>query len=205
MTKADSQVVGPWRLGLLGAPVFVASLLLFGALTPGFSQLHKAVSELGALGTPWGLWFDFFGLLIPGLLVVATARELRRRLRSRGIRTRSATLLLVFAWMFALTAVPADLGSMFKSPWTWAHACFVLGNAPILFAAIPGCARSLRELGASVRDRRMFVVLGYLPAAEFLLYGALSNMPGLVQRLMIVTVHLAMAWLNWTLLRTSRA
>jgi hypothetical protein len=74
-----------------------------------------------------------------------------------------------------------------------------------LFAAIPGCARSLRELGVSVRDRRIFVVLGYLPAAEFLLYGALSNMPGLVQRLMIVTVHLAMAWLSWTLLRTSRA
>ena len=74
MMNADWQGAGAWRAGFLGAPVFVASLLLFGALTPGFSQLHDAVSELGALGTPWGLWFDFFGLLIPGLLVVATAR-----------------------------------------------------------------------------------------------------------------------------------
>jgi hypothetical membrane protein len=202
--NADRQGVGAWRAGLFGAPVFVASLLIFGARTPGFSHRHKAVSELGGLGAPWGLWFDFFGLLIPGLLAVATASELRRRLRSRGARTRSVTLLWVFAGMFALTAVPADFGAMFKSPWTWAHAFFVLGNAPVLFAAIPGCARSLRELGASARTSRIFVILGYLPAAEFLLYGVLSNMPGLVQRLMIVTTHLAIAWLSWTLLRTSR-
>ncbi len=180
----------------------MASLLLFGALTPGFSQLHDAVSELGALGNVWGLWFDFFGLLISGLLVVATASDLRRRLRSRGTRTPSSTLLLVFAWMFALTAVPADFAAMFKSPWTWAHAFLVLGNAPLLFAAIPGCARSLRELGAA-RNRRMFVVLGYPPLLNVSSNGVLSNMPGLVQLMMIVTTHLAMAWLSWTLFRTS--
>lgn len=200
----DRQGIGAWRAGLFGAPVFVASLLIFGALTPGFSHLHKAVSELGGLGTPWGLWFDCFGLLIPGLLAVATASELRRRLRSRGARTRSVTLLWVFAWMFALTAVPADFGAMFKSPWTWAHAFFALGALPVLLVATPGCARSLREIGASSRTSRVFLVLGLLPAAEFLLYGVFSNMPGLVQRLMLVTIHLAIAWLSWTLLTTAR-
>jgi hypothetical protein len=113
--------------------------------------------------------------------------------------------LLIYAAMMALTALPADFSRMFRSPWTWAHAFFVFGSPLVLFVVIPGCAKALKTLGASSMAARTFVVLGYLTAAEFLLYGVLRDTPGLVQRLMILTTHLAVAWLSWTLLGLRRA
>ena len=71
-----------WLLGggFLCASLFVASLMFFGSLEPGYSNATKAVSELGALGVRVGPWFDFFGLLLPGLLVTGVAWEFRRSL-----------------------------------------------------------------------------------------------------------------------------
>jgi len=189
------------RAGLWGGPLFLASLTIFGALTPGYSHLRKAVSRLGAWDNPWGLWFDLFGLFIPGLFAVGVAVELRRRLRVLKTNTRWATGLVILCAMFALTAVPADFLRMFQSPWTWMHAFFVFGDMVVLFAVIPGCTKALKTLGAPGASTRIFLILGYLPVAEFLLYGVLPQTPGLVQRLMILTVHGAIGWISWTLLR----
>jgi hypothetical protein len=189
----------------LAGPCFLGSLALFGALTPGHSHLHRAVSRLGAVGEPWGLWFDFFGLWLPGLLTAGMAVAFRRRLRSAGAPTRWATGLLLYAVMMAFTAVPADFSRMFHSPLTWVHAFFVLGSPLVLFVVVPGCAKAMRALGASPTAAGVFLVLGYLPAAEFLLYGLVPQAPGLVQRLMIATTHVATAQLSWTLLSLSRA
>ncbi len=190
--------------GLFGAPLFVLSLIVFGALNPGYHHSHMAVSRLGALDVPWNLGFAFFGLLIPGLLIAGVAFELRRAEEAAGARTRSSSGLLLYGVMTGLTALPADFERMFQSPWTWGHAFFVTVPPLLFFAAIPGCARSLRVLGASRAAITVFVVLGYLPAAQLVLYGILVNTPGLVQRLMIVTSHLSIAWLSWLLLRVRR-
>ncbi len=189
------------RAGLWGGPLFIASLLVFGALTPGYSHLHKAVSRLGAWDNPWGLWFDLFGLFIPGLFAVGVAIELRRRLRVLNASTHWATGLLIYSVMMALTAVPADFSRMFNSPWTWAHAIFVLGNGLVLLVVVPGCAKALRTLGASSVSAKIFFTIGYLTAVEFLLYGILPHTPGFVQRVMIFTAHFTTAWMSWTLLR----
>jgi hypothetical membrane protein len=189
------------RAGLWGGPLFVTSLLVFGALTPGYSHLHQAVSRLGAWDNPWGLWFDLSGLFIPGLFAVGVAAELHRRLRVLNAKTRWATGLIIYGAMMALTAVPADFSRMFQSPWTWAHAFFVLGNGLVLFTVIPGCTKALKTLGASGSSAKIFFVVGYLTAAEFLLYGVLPHTPGLIQRLMIFTAHCAISWMSWTMLR----
>jgi len=188
------------RAGLWGGPVFLASLLVFGALTPGYSHEHRAVSQLGAWGRPWGIWFDLFGLLIPGAFTVGVAAEFRRRLRMLTANTRWATGLVIFSAMFALTAVPADFSRMFQSPWTWIHALCVLGSPVVLFVVIPGCTTALNTLRAPGTSRKTFLILGYLPAAELLLYFVFPHTPGLVQRLMILTVHSAMSWMSWTML-----
>ncbi len=190
--------------GLLAAPLFVLSVSVAGSLNPGYRHSHGAISRLGALGAPWNLGFAFFGLLLPGLLTAGVAFELRRAGQAVGAKTHAGTGLLVYGAMTGLTAIPADFERMFQSPWTWAHAFFVMASPLVLFAVIPGCARSLRVLGASRASAAMFTVLGYLPALEFLLYGILVNAPGLVQRLMIVTGHLSTAWLSWALLAIRR-
>jgi hypothetical protein len=186
------------------APLFIGGLLVFGALTPGYSHLHRSVSELGALHTQWGLWFDLTGLFIPGILQAGVAWELRHRLRMAGAKSFWATGLFGFSLMFALTAVPADFQRKFASPWTWAHAVFALGSLPVLLVVVYGCARGLRALGASRRAAGIFCALGYLPVVEFLLYGPMGETPGLVQRLMILTVHAVFAWLALALLKANR-
>lgn len=197
--RQDAIVLGA---GLAAPLLFAGSLALFGALTPGYSHLHRAVSELGAVGAPWGPWFGVFGFLVPGLLGAVVAAELRRRLRAAGAGTGWATGLLVYTAMMALTVVPADFERKFASPLTWAHAVFVMGAPLVFFTVIPGCARALKALGASRTSIGVFWFLGYLPVAEFFLYGLLPNTPGLVQRLLIFTVHLALAWMGVTLFRT---
>jgi hypothetical protein len=193
-----------WRLrcGFFGAPLFVASLLVFGSLHPGYSNYTRAVSELGALGVPVGPWFNLFGLLLPGLLGTAVAWEFRRAVSGAGLPTRWCTGLLIYTTMLALTCIPADFQRMFASPWTWVHAFFVLTSPLVLFVVIPGCARNLRLLGVGRLAVGGFVALGYGPVGEFLLYAVMRR--ALVQRLTIVTVHLAMAWLGWTLLQRER-
>ena len=64
--------------GLLGAPLFILSLVVFGGLTPGYNHSHSAVSRLGAFGAPLFWLFDLVGLFLPGLLIAGVAFELRR-------------------------------------------------------------------------------------------------------------------------------
>ena len=186
--------------GLLGAPLFILSLIVFGRLTPGYSHSHSAVSRLGAFGAPLFWLFDLIGLFLPGLFIAGVAVELRRAEAARDSLTWSSTGLLVFGLTQALTAVPADFQRMFQSPWTTAHAFFVTVPVLLFFLVVWGCGRSLSSLGASRSAVGMFRVLGYLPIAEFLLYGLVKDAPGLVQRLMIITVHASSAWLSWVLI-----
>jgi hypothetical membrane protein len=153
--------------GLFGAPLFVASLLIFGSLQPGYSHFTRASSRLGALGVPGNMGFNVFGFLLPGLLAAGVAWELRRAERVAGVPTRSSIGLLVYGMMLALTAVPADIEHMFQSPWTWVHAFFVTAPVPLWAVVLPGCAKSLRVLGASRHEATLFLVLGYLVIAEF--------------------------------------
>ena len=102
--------------------------------------------------------------------------------------------------MQALTAVPADFQRMFQSPWTMVHTFFVTVPVLLFLLVVWGCGHSLLNLGASRSAAGVFRLLGYLPIAEFLLYGVLKDSPGLIQRLMIITVHASSAWLSWVLI-----
>lgn len=186
--------------GLLGAPLFLLSLVVFGRLTPDYSHAHTAVSRLGAFGAPMFWAFDLVGLFLPGLFIAGVAVALRRAEVARKSVTWSSGGLLAFGLMQALTAIPADFQRMFQSPWTLAHTFFVTAPVLLFFLVIGGCGRSLLTLGASGSAVGIFKLLGYLPIAEFLLYGVARDSPGLVQRLMIVTVHACSAWLSWILI-----
>ena len=76
--------------GLLGAPLFVASLLYFGSLNPGYRQSTQAVSRLGAMGAPGFVGFNVFGLCIPGLIIAGVGLELRRFEREANASSRSS-------------------------------------------------------------------------------------------------------------------
>lgn len=186
--------------GLMGAPLFILSLIVFGNLNPSYSHAHSAVSRLGAFGAPLFWLFDLVGLFLPGLFIAGVAVELRTAEAARQSGTRSSAGLLVFGMMQAFTAIPADFHRMFQSPWTVAHTFFVTVPVLLLFLVVWGCGRSLLHLGASRSAVGVYRLLGFLPIAEFLLYWVFPESPGLVQRLMIITVHASSAWLSWVLI-----
>src|SRR6187402_3274217 len=56
---------------VLAAAVFWMALAAFGAARADYSQLTKAVSELGAVGAPHAVAWNVLGFIVPGLLLAA--------------------------------------------------------------------------------------------------------------------------------------
>ena len=59
--------------GVLAPIVFIVSLVIFSLLTPHYSNLTNAVSELGTLGAPSAFAWNILGFLLVGLLIIAYA------------------------------------------------------------------------------------------------------------------------------------
>jgi hypothetical membrane protein len=189
-----------FQLGILAAPWWVSTLLLFGALEPGYSHLYHAASELGAFGAGNPLAMNVVCFFMTGALVALSGLGFMRYLRSRGESRAAGSWILVLGVMLAGAAVPADMELYFQSPWTVAHAFFVLlGVVPFLVAAWKTHA-VLRRLGDPSRFLSRFPWL-ILPA--FLLHGFLSQ-GGLVQRLTILIVLVWVSGLSWHLLKLAR-
>jgi hypothetical protein len=112
-----SRAVGGYRIALhagwLGAAVFVAALLGFGASLAGYSQALHAVDLLGARGAPHAAGWNALGYALPGLLVVAFAVALQQALAVAGVGAtgRIGGWLLMFSGLaFAAQGLlPIDL------------------------------------------------------------------------------------------------
>ncbi|MGH8273885.1 MAG: DUF998 domain-containing protein, partial [Gammaproteobacteria bacterium] len=179
--------------GLFTAPWFLAMLFLFGALQPGYSQLHRAVSHLGQFGAAHAFLWDLLGFFTTGCLIFASGWALWRRLRAEGRATQGGIATMVLGAGFALTATPANVAMMYASPWTWAHITFATLTIFLFMWAAFANRRSLTALGVPDRAARYMSWTGWLMVAIFLLYFLPfgREYPGLVQRLTIMTV---LAW-----------
>jgi len=192
---------GLWA-GVLCAPWFLLSLIVFGALEPGYSHRYKAVSELGAFGVRYGLWMNLFGFLMTGVLVILAALAYHRVLKQASLGVSAAAWLLVLGVSLAGTAVPADMQAMMQSPWTVIHLAFsFFGLLPFAVAAIL-TGRRVRQLGVRPVASRVIQWLPVCLVPAFMLYG-FTDQRGLVQRL---TILLVLGWVGalcWGLLTRS--
>jgi hypothetical membrane protein len=94
----------------IAAPIwFVAALMLFAALRPEYSHLTKAVSELGALGTPNALAWNLLGFGAVGAMVMAFAVGFGRIARSWASMFTIGISGLGFA---AAGLFPADMSDL---------------------------------------------------------------------------------------------
>jgi hypothetical membrane protein len=108
---ASRQLAG--LLGILIPVYFLAVLIAFGLMTPGYAHSSKAVSELGAFGAPLMLEWNAMGFGLTGALLAAFGAAFPG---SAGARWA----LFVTGAAFAATAIPADLED-YRSPATMAH------------------------------------------------------------------------------------
>lgn len=185
------------RAGVLAAPWWVVTLLLFGALEPNYSHLYKAVSELGAFGATNALSMNVFCFFLTGALVTAAGAGFKSVLKNNGLSTSSSWWLIILGVMLAGAAVPADFKLYFESPWTLVHAFFVmLGVIPFLIASWK-THYILKRLNISS------IFISYWPlliVPTFFLHGVLKQ-GGLVQRLTILIVLLWVSYLSWVILK----
>lgn len=170
--------------GIAAMPWIFFWMIFLDLLRPRYSYLHKAVSELGALGAPHGVWMDVCGFGITGLLLLAFAVGYRAILKERA---HGWILLLVTALLFVGTATPltmtlgANPNPDLSTTLTRTHLFFavsapvvwLLGLLSIIFRRAP---KPLKWLSMGI-----LVAIGCLFLAVAL--GAFSSSPGLVQRI----------------------
>jgi hypothetical membrane protein len=186
-----------FKLGILAAPWWILSMLVFGALQPGYSHLYNAASELGAFGARNPLAMNFLCFFLTGVFVALSGLGFVDYLKLRGESKAAGWWVFMLGVMLAGAAVPADMELYFQSPWTVLHAFFVLLAVIPFLIAVWKTHSVLRRLG----EQSWF--LNYFPwliVPTFALHGFL-NQGGLVQRLTILVVLIWVGVLSWHLLR----
>lgn len=143
----------------LARPLAIAALLwahvpavLFGALTPGYRASTQYISELGAIGAPYGQVVSLGTFLPAGVLLMLACLTLTSRLPStRAARSGLAMVALIgLSWVVAAFA-PCDAGCPAEG--TPRQALHNLGGAIGYIGGGVGLfvlAGALRKAGATV-------------------------------------------------------
>ncbi len=117
MDAQSTEIRWLWLCGLLAPPLFIATVILGGALRPGYSPLFSSVSELTAVDAPNKTLLDALFLvvyLLLALFALGLSRSARRQRRGRSSGIACAAALIVTALCCALLQVffPQDAGGL---------------------------------------------------------------------------------------------
>jgi hypothetical protein len=127
----------PLALSSIAALLFWSAMLIIGALRPEYSQMTKAISELGVLGAPYAVAFNIIGFAVPGGLLAGCGAKLSQSINPQ--KTCLWWLLTISGVGFAGSAIPAEMvdGSFdMDSVLTQAHLLMILVSAIPWIAAI---------------------------------------------------------------------
>jgi hypothetical membrane protein len=180
----------PWVCSVLAAAVFWTALLAFGNLRADYSQLTKAVSELGAIGAPHALAWNVLGFIAPGLLLAASALGIATAVDGRGgvLRWLLTGSGIAFAGTGVFPAVMQYGSPVMQAPSTVGHVVMLLLSSILWLVAI---AVLLRKSTREPHLRRLltpFVIvtsIALVGLAANVLHDAippLEHRPGLAQR-----------------------
>jgi hypothetical membrane protein len=97
--------------GMLAPIVFALALAVFSLMTPGYSNMKNAVSELGVIGAPYALAWNAIGFFLVGALWITYAWGLRLDMRPASGSTIVPLLVAISGLGFAgLGFFPAEAG-----------------------------------------------------------------------------------------------
>lgn len=160
------------RLALCGtlAPiVFVLALAVFSLLTPGYSNLTNAVSELGVMGAPYALAWNAIGFFLVGALTTLYAWGLRLDMRPASGSMIVPLLVAISGLGFAgLGFFPAEVGFQ-PSLRTTLHFVMVSVNfLPFILVAFIFSAK-MKGFDYWKKWTLFSVVMGVIAVASFLI------------------------------------
>src|SRR4249920_1197779 len=180
-----------WVCSMLAATVFWTALVAFGILRADYSQLTKAVSELGAIGAPHALAWNVLGFIVPGVLLAACGLAIAAVVDERGgvLRWLLAGSGIAFAGTGVFPAVMQDGSPVLQAPSTIGHVVMLLLSSVLWLAAIGLLLRRItREprLRPLLKPFAVVSVVALSGLAANVLHDAirpLAHRPGLAQRL----------------------
>jgi hypothetical protein len=187
--------------GVLAAPWWLITVGVFGYLEPDYSHYYKAVSELGAFGASNWIAMNIICQFTTGALVVISGISFRQLSVLTGVSKNASFWLIITGVMLAGAAVPADMELYFKSPWTIAHAFFVMLGVIPFFITAWKTPEVLSLSGVNSKFINYFP-LAIIPA--FSLH-AFVEQGGLVQRLTILIVLAWVSYLSWVLFKIEKS
>lgn len=174
-------------LGIAAVVIFGIALVVIASLTPEFGYLEDYVSELGAQGQPYAIWWNLIGFLFVGILLAAFGFVYGKVVKDRWV----GFCLALFGFGFATTALPIDMADS-ESALSTAHVIAIcLGLAGWMF----GLARmaQIKTLEKSVRySANIAAILVVLPMFGFV--AGLWSMP-VTHRLVFAVVF---GWVAFT-------
>jgi hypothetical membrane protein len=135
-------------------------MLIIGELRPEYSQMTKAVSELGVIDAPYAAIFNTLGFFVPGVLLAACGAKL-----SHSIYPQKSSLwwlLTVSGVCFAGAAIPAEMidGSFdMDSVLTQTHMIMVLGSGFLWIIAISIAHKRVSESHEWQQFKGVIIVL----------------------------------------------
>jgi hypothetical membrane protein len=212
ITRRTIQEPHAWICSVLAAAFFWMALVAFGAARTGYSQLTKAVSELGAVGAPHALAWNVLGFIVPGLLLamcgvgIGTAFDGRRG-AVRWLLTGSG---VAFAATGVFPAVMQDGSPVMQAPSTVGHVVMLLLSSVLWLIAIGVLLRAItreHELRRLLTPFVIVTIVALSGLAANVLHDAippLAHRPGLAQRLGFAGYFLWFVSLSrWTAMSTS--
>lgn len=190
--------------GPAAACLAIGSVIVFGALRPGFSHTIQWVSELGAAGSAWAVPFNLLAFILPGLLIMAFAT----RLRTRFGDSMGPTILFVSGLCFAVVGVlpvrPPPPGLV-----NHLHAIAALMSAQTFGVALILLSPALRrdsEFGVLGRLTPWFLLFILLfPASELFTIETGIRVHGWGQRVSLAGNFMWLALAGWHLWRLDEA
>ena len=160
-------------------------------LRADYSQLTKAVSELGAVGAPHALAWNVLGFIVPGLLLAACGVAIGTVVDGRrgALRWLLAGSGVAFAATGVFPAVMQHGSPVMQAPSTVGHVVMLLLSSVLWLVAIGVLLRKIRREPRLRRLLKPFVIVTVVALsglAANVLHGAIQPLayrPGLAQRL----------------------
>jgi hypothetical membrane protein len=176
---------------VLAATFFWIALVAFGAARTGYSQLTKAVSELGAVDASHAFAWNVLGFIVPGLLLAAAGAALGNVVAGRrgALRWLLAGSGVAFAGTGVFPAVMSYGSPVMHAPSTVGHVVMLLLSSVLWLVGIGVLARRIvREPGRRqlLKPFVIVTVVALSGLAANVLHSAiepLAHRPGLAQRL----------------------
>ncbi|NBW36298.1 MAG: DUF998 domain-containing protein [Cytophagia bacterium] len=186
-------------IGLIIPILFWATYFIMSALRPEFSFKTKAISELGSMDAPNKWFWNFFGYILPGLLISVYGYGLFKAIAQQG-RGKMPLISLVLSGLFmTLSGVfPADMDNR-QSVTSLLHSVGSMGCYLFFLLGaftFPKLMKDTAYWSLAIRPTLVFTWLTIFFGGWYFVF---PNMPGVGQRIIFFFYLLWIFYTAWKL------